>query len=150
MASTLVSILVHVVFSTKHREPMIPESVEPDLYAYIGAICRNHTCRLLDAGGTADHLHLLVSLGKAIALSDLLMQIKRDSSKWMKTQGSRLGAFGWQDGYGAFSIGQSQVADLGRYLAGQKEHHRTRSFKEELLALLERYHVPYDEQYLWI
>ncbi len=110
---------------------MIPETVEPDLYAYIGGICRNHGCRLLDAGGTVDHVHLLVSMGKTIAVSELLMQIKRDSSKWIKTQGPEFAAFGWQDGYGAFSIGQSQVEDLRRYLAGQKEHHRTRSFKEE-------------------
>lgn len=149
MASTLTSILLHIVFSTKSREPTISESIEPDLYSYIGGICRNHGCRLLDAGGTADHVHLLVSLGKTISVAELLMQVKRDSSRWIKARGDEFRAFHWQDGYGAFSIAQSQIDGVRRYFAAQKEHHRTRSFKEEFVALLEKYRVAYDERYIW-
>ena len=149
MASTLTSILLHIVFSTKNREARITEALEPDLYAYIGGICRNNGSALRGAGGTFDHVHLLVSQAKTISTSDLLQQIKGDSSEWIKTQGAEFAGFRWQEGYGAFSIGESQVGALRRYLAGQKEHHRTRSFQEEFLALLRKYKVEYDERYIW-
>ncbi|MFG0286148.1 MAG: IS200/IS605 family transposase [Phycisphaerales bacterium JB039] len=149
MASTLTSILLHIVFSTKNREACIAEAIEPDLHAYIGGICRNNGSALRAAGGTSDHIHLLVSQAKTISTSDLLQQIKGDSSEWIKTRGGEFAGFRWQEGYGAFSIGQSQVGALRRYLAGQKEHHRTRSFQEEFLELLRKYKVEYDERYIW-
>jgi len=149
MAQTLTSILVHIVFSTKNREPLIPESVEADLFAYIGGICRGSGCALLAAGAAADHIHLLVSLAKTARVSDLLLEIKRDTSSWIKQKAPGLGGFRWQEGYGAFSVGRSQVESLHRYFARQKSHHQRMSFQEELLALLNRYQVEYDDRYIW-
>src|SRR4051794_15590956 len=122
MARTFTRLLVHIVFSTKDRLPLITPECEPDLHAYLGGICRNLASPLLAAGGTADHLHLLVSQSKNIALAPLVMHIKKDSSKWVKTDGPRLRSFKWQEGYGGFTIGESGVDPLVRYIAGQKEH----------------------------
>jgi putative transposase len=149
MAQTLVSLLVHVVFSTKNRVNVITPEIEPDLFAYMGGILRNNQSRLLDAGGTANHVHLLISQSKNIALSALLKDVKKDSSKWIKTNGTAFRGFHWQDGYAGFSIGQSNITALKRYIAKQKEHHKKRTFQEELLELLKKYEMEYDERYLW-
>ncbi len=149
MAQTLTRLLVHLVFSTKAREDLITIDVEPDLFAYIGGICRGHGCTLLAAGGTANHVHLLVSMSKTLALSDLLLEIKRDSSHWIKTKGATFAGFHWQDGYGAFTIGESQIDALTQYIRNQREHHRTRTFEDEYRTLLRRYRVEFDERYLW-
>lgn len=149
MAQTLVSLITHVIFSTKNREPLITPETEPELFAYIGGVLKNNESHLLDAGGTADHLHLLISQSKNIALSLLMKDVKKDSSRWIKTKGRAFRNFHWQDGYGAFSIGMSEIATLKRYIAGQKEHHRKRSFQEELVHFLEEYGMEYDERYLW-
>ena len=149
MSQTLVSLLVHVVFSTKNRADLISPDVEPDLFAYLSGILNQHESRCVAVGGTANHVHLLVSLSKNHALSAVVGDLKRSSSKWLKTKGTRFRNFGWQDGYGAFSIGESNVAALKRYIARQKEHHRARTFESEMLSLLEKYGVKYDEEYLW-
>ena len=149
MSQTLVSLMAHVVFSTKNREPFITPEIEPELFAYVGGILNNHESRLLDAGGTADHVHLLISQSKNISLSALMKDIKKDSSSWIKTKGSEFSNFHWQDGYGAFSIGKSEIPELKKYIASQKEHHRKRTFKEELIEFLDKYGVAYDERYLW-
>jgi putative transposase len=149
MAQTLVSMMVHVIFSTKNREPLITPEIEPELFAYIGGILKSNEARLLDAGGTADHLHLLISQSKNVALSKLMKDVKKDSSLWLKTKGSVFRNFHWQDGYGGFSIGKSQVPSLKKYIANQKEHHRKRSFQEELIKFLDAYGIAYDERYLW-
>jgi putative transposase len=149
MASTLTKILLHIVFSTKHREALILPEVESDLYAYIGGICRRMESPLLAMGGTADHVHMMISLGKTVALSNLMMEMKRDSSKWMKEQDAALGAFGWQDGYFGFSIGESGADALRAYIANQKEHHKGVDFKEEVRALLRKYGMEWDERYVW-
>ena len=149
MAQTLVSLMVHIIFSTKDREKFITPEIEPELFAYIGGILKNHESRLLDAGGTSDHVHLLVSQSKNLSLSALMKDVKKDSSLWIKTKASRFRNFHWQDGYGAFSIGQSDIFQLKKYIGGQKEHHRRRTFKEELIAFLDEYGMTYDERYLW-
>src|SRR5438874_2201085 len=149
MSQTLVSLMVHVIFSTKNREPFITPDTEPELFAYVGGILKNHESRLLDAGGTADHIHLFVSQSKNVSLSSLMKDVKKDSSSWIKTKGRQFRTFHWQDGYGAFSIGKSEVSALKRYIAIQKEHHRKRSFQEELVQLLNDYGIQYDERYLW-
>jgi REP element-mobilizing transposase RayT len=113
MAQTLTSLLVHIVFSTKHRQPLIYPEIEPDLYAYMGGILTT-TPRLLIAGGTSDHLHLVVSQSKNIALSELVMDVKKDSSSWLKTQDRAFRNFHWQDGYGGFSIGAPEAPRLKR------------------------------------
>lgn len=149
MAQTLTSLLVHIIFSTKYRQQIITPDIEPDLFAYIGGILRNNNSRLLTAGGTADHVHLLVSQSKTISLSELVMDVKKDSSSWLKTQDRRFRNFHWQDGYGGFSVGMSEVPRLKQYIAKQKEHHRKVTFQEELLQFLKEYEIEYDERYLW-
>ncbi len=149
MAQTLVSLLVHVVFSTKNRVHLITREIEPDLYAYIGGIARKKESRLLAAGGAADHVHLLISQSKNVALSPLVAELKKSSSAWIKTKGKEFARFYWQDGYGGFSIGKSQIPSLKTYFARQKEHHRKRTFQEEFIEFLDKYEVEYDLRYLW-
>ena len=149
MAETLVSLMVHVIFSTKNRESLITPELEPELFAYIGGILKNHESRLLDAGGTADHVHLLVSQSKNLSLSSLMKDVKKDSSWWIKTKGRSFRNFHWQDGYGGFSIGESDIPNLKKYIANQREHHRKRSFQEELIQFLDEYGIAYDQRYLW-
>jgi REP element-mobilizing transposase RayT len=149
MATTFTRLLVHIVFSTKNRAELIRPEIEAQLHAYIKGIAKNHGSPVLAINGTADHLHLLVSLSKRVALADLLENLKKDSSVWIKTQGPQYKQFYWQEGYGAFTIGESAVAALKRYIANQKTHHRKVSFQEELLVLLKRYQIEYDERYLW-
>ncbi len=146
MASTLTKVLLHIAFSTKNREALIPEALEPDLFAYVGGTCRGMGSPLLAMNGVADHVHMFVSLGKATALSDLMLNIKRDSSKWMK---DRVAPFAWQEGYFAFSIGESGVEALRAYIAGQKAHHAGVDFKDEMRGFLRKYGVEWDERFVW-
>ncbi len=149
MAQTLTRLLVHIVFSTKDRRNLISPAVEPELHAYLGGICRNRESPALAIGGTENHVHLLISLSKNIALSDLMMTLKKDSSKWIKENRDALREFYWQEGYGAFSIGESQVRALTDYIRGQKERHKALTFEDEVVALAERYGVVFDPRYLW-
>ena len=149
MAQTLVSIIVHVIFSTKNREALITPEIEPELFAYMGGILKNHESRLLDAGGTADHVHLLVSQSKNLSLSSLMKEVKKGSSSWVKTKGRGLRNFHWHYGYGGFSIGKSDVQNLKKYIANQREHHRKLSFQEELVQFLDEYGIAYDQRFLW-
>ena len=128
---------------------MITPEVEPELYAYLAGTAKNLDSPCLAAGGTSNHVHLLISQSKNIALSHLMEEIKKSSSKWIKTKAPSLRSFGWQDGYGAFTIGRSQVEALQRYIAAQKERHKKQSFEEELVRLLNKYGVQYDERYIW-
>jgi putative transposase len=149
LAQTLVSLLVHLVFSTKNRADFITPDIEPDLFAYFSGILNHHESRCLAVGGTANHVHLLVSASRNVALSALVGELKKSSSKWVKAKGARFRNFGWQDGYGGFSVGESNVVALKRYISRQKEHHRVRTFESEILTLLGKYGVKYDERYLW-
>ena len=149
MAQTLFSLLVHVVFSTKNRTNLIPVEVESELFAYIGGILKSRGTRLLAAGCTQNHIHLLISFSKNDAFSVTMRELKASTSRWMKERDSSLRAFQWQEGYGAFSIGASQIPALRSYLQRQKEHHRTRSFEDEYVELIEKYDLDYDPNFLW-
>ena len=149
MATTLTSILVHVTFSTKHREPLIPMDMRGDLYAYTGGICRDFRSPLLHAGGVSDHVHLLLSLGKNECIADLMMHVKRGTSLWIKNHRPGLATFSWQDGYFAFSVGHDAVGAVRQYFDQQEEHHRGMDFRQEVLAFLAKYEVQYDPKYLW-
>ncbi len=149
MASTYTSILLHIVFSTKNRVNLIAPEIEPKLHNYMAGIVSNLECRQLCAGGTRNHVHLLVSMSKKITVVDFFEVLKKESSKWVKTQGALFDGFYWQEGYGAFTIGQSGVAALRKYIANQKKHHEAVSFEEEFLELLRRYEIPYDERHIW-
>jgi REP element-mobilizing transposase RayT len=143
----LSNILVHLVFSTKNRRPLIGPDVEDELWRYLAATCTAHGCHAHRVGGTVDHVHILCGLARTVPVSKLLEEVKTSSSKWMKTKG--VGEFGWQNGYGAFSIGQSQLDDVAGYIAGQKMHHQSSTFQEEYRKFLAKYLVQYDERYVW-
>ena len=150
MAQTLVNILVHVIFSTKERRHLIKPESQSALYAYMAGTMKNLDSPCLAIGGTSNHIHLLTALSKKAALSDVIGELKKSSSKWAKTKGPAYAHFAWQEGYGAFSIGRSQVEALKRYITRQEEHHKTKSFEAELIETLRKYDVGYDERYLWL
>ncbi|MCK6554653.1 transposase [Candidatus Binatia bacterium] len=147
MAQSLEKILVHLIFSTKNREPIIPAATRPELHAYIVGILANHTCPALQVGGAADHVHVLFSLARTATVAGVVEEVKKSTSKWMKRPG--LQGFTWQAGYGAFSVGESQVAAVVRYIQKQEQHHRRLTFQDELRKLLDRYRIAYDERYVW-
>lgn len=149
MAQSLSNILLHIVFSTKNREPFIDESIERELFKYIATAAKTLHCPTHGIGAADDHIHIIASLARTVAVSKLIQELKQDSSHWMKQQGSPYVDFAWQNGYGAFSIGQSQLQSLQRYVAHQREHHRRESFQAEFRSLLERYGIDFDERYLW-
>ena len=149
MAQSLSNVLLHLVFSTKNRHPWIDVEIDEELFKYTAGICRELGCPSHKIGAYDDHIHIACSLSRTIAISKLVEEIKTGSSKWIKTQGDRYGGFAWQNGYGAFSIGQSQLNDLRRYIGNQREHHRNRSFQDEFRELLTRYGVEHDERYVW-
>ena len=148
MPQSLVKVLIHVVFSTKNRADLIVPEIEAGLFGYINGIVENNKSKLIIGNGTLNHIHLLISLGRTMDISQLIGDIKRSSSLWVKTQGD-FGNFYWQEGYGAFSIGQSQVQGVVDYIRDQKEHHGEKDFKTEFRILLKKYDVEYDERYVW-
>lgn len=147
MPQSLSRVLVHVIFSVKNRKPLIPEPLEPELFAYITRICSNLGCIPIQIGGTADHIHCLFALSRTSTIADVVKDIKTESTKWLKANGVRL--FAWQAGYGAFSIGESQINVAVRYIRKQREHHKKISFQDEFRRFLKLYRVDYDEKYVW-
>ena len=149
MPQSLAVNYIHLIYSTKHREKLLLPEIRPDLFAYKAAILQEWGCFVHEIGGEIDHVHLLFQLSKNHALVKIIEEVKRSSSKWIKTQGSEFSNCYWQGGYGAFSIGHSQLPRVRRYIRNQEEHHRTMTFQEELRLFLERYNVEYDERYIW-
>ena len=149
MAQSLAQILIHLIFSTKNRESLLSEEVRPELHRYMATILKGLDSSAILINSLEDHIHILFRLSKNRAVCDVVETVKKDSSKWIKTKGNAYRSFHWQSGYGAFSVSQSNLADVVNYINGQKEHHRRRTFQEEFKAFLKRYKVPYDERYLW-
>jgi REP element-mobilizing transposase RayT len=150
MAQSLAQILVHTVFSTKDRRPFLRDpALRQELHAYLGGILRHLECPPLIVGGVEDHVHMLSSLSRTLSGAEMVKEVKRASSLWIKEKASDLQDFAWQGGYGMFSIGFSQVEQVRRYIARQADHHRKFTFQDELRRLLERYQVSYDERYVW-
>jgi putative transposase len=149
MAQSLSRIIVHIVFSTKDRAKLILPEFSADLYGYIAGICKTVKSHPFKIGGTENHVHIACSLPRTISVSNLLEEIKSGSSKWMKSKSPRCSLFAWQAGYGAFSYSPAQLPILINYIENQGEHHRTKSFEEEMVELLKLYDVEYDERYLW-
>ena len=149
MAQTHVSLLVHVVFSTKNRLPLISAEIERELFAYIGGIIRTFDSKLLCANGTSNHIHLLISLSKNILIPKLIGDVKRSSSKWIKTKSELLQKFQWQDGYSAFSVGHTQVEMVTKYVENQKAHHEKMVFEDEMRGFYRKYGISFDERYVW-
>jgi putative transposase len=149
MAQSLTNLLYHLVFSTKHRQPLIVPNLRPELYKYLGGIIRGEGGILLEIGGMPDHVHLVAKLKADVSVADMLRRIKANSSKWVNQQRKQRQRFSWQAGYGAFTVSQSQLTAVGKYVHTQEEHHRKKSFQEEFLQLLKKHHIEYDERYLW-
>jgi REP element-mobilizing transposase RayT len=150
MAQSLAKILLHVVFSTKERRRFLKElALREELHRYLGGTLTHLDCQPLIIGGIEDHVHLLFAHSRTATVADVVKELKRGSSVWLKTKSPTLSEFAWQNGYGVFSIGQSQVEDVRAYIAGQEEHHRKISFQEEFRRLLQRYDVAFDERYVW-
>jgi REP element-mobilizing transposase RayT len=149
MAHSYVSALFHCVFSTKDRRRSITEALEERLWKYMGGIARENKMRALVIGGVEDHVHLLLSLPSTLSIAKAMQLIKGGSSKWVHETFAEHKDFEWQEGYGALSIGISQVDDTKVYIANQREHHRTKTFQEEYIAFLERHGIEYDPRYVW-
>ena len=150
MAQSLAKILLHLVFSTKERRPFLKDQVlREELHRYLGGILTNLDCQPLIVVGVEDHVHLLFAHSRTATVADVVKELKRSSTVWLKTKAPSLSEFAWQNGYGVFSIGQSQVEDVRAYIAGQEEHHRKISFQEEFRRLLQRYEIAFDERYVW-
>jgi putative transposase len=149
MPQSLSYLLTHIVFSTKDRAPVLDVAVRPALHAYLATVARNVDCECFRVGGVADHVHLAVRLSRTITMAQLIEELKTSSSKWLKTQSPALAAFAWQRGYGAFSVGPSDLNALLHYIDTQEEHHKTRSFQDEYRAFLKKYGIEYDERYVW-
>ena len=148
MANTYTSLHYHIVFSTKNRQPFLSKEIRDRLFPYLGGVARKNGTTALEIGGVADHVHLLLSIPAALALSKVAQLIKGGSSHWLKETFANLNAFAWQDGYAAFTVSRSQIDDVRAYIRTQAEHHRTKTFAEEYRAFLARHHIQYDERYL--
>ncbi len=150
MPQSLVQIYLHIVFSTKGRRPLLTDkNLCNRLHAYLAGTCRNLKCPALIIGGVEDHVHILCRYGKTIEVAELLRELKRSSSVWVKEQDKRLSDFQWQAGYGAFSVSPSHLPALTEYIANQEEHHATESFQDEFRRLCKRYGVELDKRYVW-
>jgi putative transposase len=147
--SSFSKILIHLTFSTKYREPLLPYEPFEDLHKYARGILKDMKCHLFEMNNVADHVHLLFDLHRTADVADIAMHLKKGTSHWIKEQGNRYNAFSWQAGYGAFSIGQSQRKDVVGYIRKQQEHHRVKSFQEEFRLFLQRYEIEVDERYIW-
>jgi len=149
MANTYTSLHYHIIFSTRKRLPWIKRDIEQRLWEYIGGIARKHKASALIIGGMFDHVHALILAPATLSLSQIAQFLKGDSSKWIHETFTEMRQFGWQDGYGAFTVSKSQLPQTIRYIQNQKEHHRLKSFQEEYLSLLQKHEIQYDERYLW-
>ncbi|MCP4551962.1 MAG: IS200/IS605 family transposase [Bacteroidetes bacterium] len=149
MGQSLVKNYMHLVFSTKHRKPLIHPPIEAELHSYLGGICNKLECPVIKVGGYTDHIHILLMLSKKLALMKVMEELKSHSSKWIKTKGSAYENFYWQDGYGAFSVNPTEVDTIIAYINNQHEHHRKKAFQDEYRTFLKKYKVDYDEKYVW-
>lgn len=149
MSQSLSKMYVHIIFHTKYNQSLILPEVEKELYAYIGGIIKENDSVPVKINGTQDHIHILAIMSKNIALAKLVEEIKRNSSRWIKSKGANYQQFAWQGGYAGYSVSQSVVGRVKKYIENQKEHHKTKSFQDEYVAFLKEYGIDFDEDYLW-
>ena len=149
MPKSYAEVYLHVVFSTKDRPPFLQDAmIRSDLFAYLGGICHGKVdCPSIAIGGHVDHVHSLVRLGRLTAIADLVRDLKRDSSPWLKQKG--LASFAWHRGYGAFSVSPGHVGEVVAYIAGQEEHHKKVTYQDEFRRICRKYGVQLDEEYAW-
>ncbi len=147
--STHHGILLHVVFSTKYRKPVLADQWRDDLFAYIGGTVKDHKASLLKAGGIEDHVHLLLRIHPEFAISKTLQLLKANSSRWINENRKTPKPFQWQRGYGAFSVSQSMSESVKQYLERQREHHARQSFQDEYLEMLRKHEIEFDLRYVF-
>ena len=149
MPQSLARLHVHLIFSTKNREPILRDAVRDSLHAYMATVLQNLDCPPVLINSVEDHVHTLFELARTVSVSEAVEQVKKSSSKWIKTQGNEFAGFAWQAGYGAFAVSESNLPAVRDYIANQKEHHRRKSFQQEYRAFLDRHRVAFDERYVW-
>jgi len=149
MPQSLSHVIVHVIFSTKNREPWIGAHVRERLHAYLATVSRDNGAFVYRVGGVADHVHMVCTLPRTVSQSDLLEEVKKHSSRWIKELDPRLASFAWQRGFGIFSVSPSRLADVIAYVEAQEEHHRQLTFQEEYRNFLKKHGVAFDERYVW-
>jgi putative transposase len=150
MPQSLAKIYLHIIFSTKNREPFLANhDIRNEMHAYLGGTCKHLGCPVLSVSGVSDHVHICCMLSRTITIADLIGEIKRESSKWIKSKGGLFSKFAWQNGYSAFSVGLSEIDRVKAYIAGQEEHHRKKTFQDELRVLYREYGIKYNERYVW-
>ena len=149
MPQSLARLHIHLVFSTKNRERIITDTVRSPLHAYMATVLQNLGCAPVLINSVEDHAHLLFDLARTVSISQAVEDVKKSSSKWIKTQGPEFAAFAWQAGYGAFAVSESNVETVRQYIANQREHHRKKLFQDEYRSFLVRHKVAFDERYVW-
>lgn len=149
MSQSLVKNYIHIIYSTKNREPWLDNRILKKLCNYSAGILQNKDCFPLAIGGHYDHVHIICNLSKKIALVKLLEVVKTNSSRWIKDQGSKYEYFAWQNGYGGFSVHENQTKNLVSYINNQEEVHKSKSFEEEYLEILKEHKMKYDPKYLF-
>ena len=149
MPQSFGSIHLHYIFSTKHRSPWLTDDITDRLNGFVGGLARARKCTLTKMGGIADHVHLLVQSARDIAPSVFMADIKALSSGWIHTEFPKLKDFGWQLGYGVFSVSYSAVESVKKYIENQTEHHKTKTFQEEFREFLVKHEMEFDERYIW-
>jgi REP element-mobilizing transposase RayT len=149
MSQSLAFLLVHVIFSTKDRAPLLTAEIREELYPYLATVVRNAECECFRVGGVADHVHIALRLSRTVTMARLIQELKASSSQWLKEKSPALKNFSWQRGYGAFSVGPADLESLRTYIANQEEHHKKRTYQEEYRAFLVKYGVDFDGRYVW-
>ena len=150
MSQSLSKVVIHIIFSTKNRFAFLNErGRQKQMHAYLARVFNEWDSPAIEVGGTYDHVHILCLLSRNYAIKEIVKKAKANSSSWAKTMGGRCLKFSWQSGYGVFSIDHSQIESVKKYIKNQVEHHRRKTFQEEYLEILHRYHMPYNERYLW-
>jgi REP element-mobilizing transposase RayT len=150
MPQSLSRVLVHLVYSTKNRRPWLTDpAIRGELYAYTATILQSMECTPILMNGVADHVHILCGLSRKVAIMDLVEAVKRQPSKWLKSKGEEYHDFHWQNGYGIFSVSESNVPQVHQYVADQESHHRRMSFQDEFRELCRRHELVVDERYVW-
>ena len=149
MSQSLARLHVHLIFSTKNRARVLHDRIGESLHAYIATVLQKLGCPATLINSGEDHVHILFELARTVTVSQAVEDVKKSSSKWIKTQGIEFAGFAWQAGYGAFAVSESNVQAVRNYIANQREHHRNKSFQVEYRAFLEKHHVDYDERYVW-
>ena len=149
MPQSLSKVYVHIIFSTKNRKLLIDDKIEKSLHEYLGGICKGLECNPLKVGGYKEHVHVLCLLSRKVAQMKLVEELKKQSSKWIKTKDEKYSDFYWQDGYGIFSVNPMDTGKLVDYIEKQHEHHRHKSYQEEIRTFLKENNIEFDERYVW-